>query len=121
MALTLCNRCGDAVVEEGCNLRDELAELDALLERLALKRLDQKERSTNFIVPSSVYFLLTLCRPFSSSAYKISRIINFYPPRNSLHPYLLGPFAVIGETLLGQRLPSGLRWWFVIQTDRRHI
>ena len=37
MAPTFCNRCGDAI-EEGCDPRDELAELDALMERLRLKR-----------------------------------------------------------------------------------
>ena len=47
MAPTLCSRCGD-VVEEGCDLRDELAELDALLERLRLKRLDLKRKINRF-------------------------------------------------------------------------
>jgi hypothetical protein len=37
MAPTFCSRCGDAI-HEGCDLRDELAEVDALLERLTLKR-----------------------------------------------------------------------------------
>jgi F-box-like len=43
MAPTFCNRCGDAV-EEGCDPRDELADLDALLERLKLKRYDLKRK-----------------------------------------------------------------------------
>ena len=43
MAPTLCNRCGDAV-EDGCDPRDELAELDALLERLRLKRYHLKKK-----------------------------------------------------------------------------
>ena len=43
MAPTFCNRCGDAI-EEGCDLWDELAELEALLERLRLKRYDLKRR-----------------------------------------------------------------------------
>ena len=43
MAPTLCSRCGDAV-EEGCDPWDELAELDALSERLRLKRYDLKRR-----------------------------------------------------------------------------
>ena len=41
--LRVCNRCGDAV-EEGCDPRDELAELDTLLERLKLKRYDLKRK-----------------------------------------------------------------------------
>ena len=43
MAPTFCNRCGD-VVEEGCDVWDELAELDALLERLRFKRYDLKRK-----------------------------------------------------------------------------
>ena len=43
MAPTLCSRCGDAV-EEGCDPRDELAELDVLLERIKLKRYDLKRK-----------------------------------------------------------------------------
>jgi F-box-like len=43
MAPTFCNRCGDAV-EEGCDPRDELADLDALLERLKIKRYDLKRK-----------------------------------------------------------------------------
>ena len=73
MAPTLCSRCGDAV-DEGCDPSDELAELDALLERIKLKRLNAK-RSIDFTVPSSVDFLQTLCRPFSSSVCHILRII----------------------------------------------
>ena len=43
MAPTFCNRCGKAV-DEGCDPEDELAELDALLERLRLKRYDLKRK-----------------------------------------------------------------------------
>ena len=43
MTPTFCSRCGDAV-EEGCNPWDELAELDALLERLRVKRYDLKRK-----------------------------------------------------------------------------
>src|SRR5437016_3740115 len=43
MAPTFCSRCGDSL-EEGCDPRDELAELDALLERLRLKRYDLKRK-----------------------------------------------------------------------------
>ena len=43
MAPTFCNRCGDAV-EEGCDPKDELAELDALLEPMKLKRYDLKRK-----------------------------------------------------------------------------
>ena len=47
MAPIFCNRCGDAV-EEGCDPRDELAELDALLERLRFKRYDLKRKINRF-------------------------------------------------------------------------
>ena len=43
MAPTICNRCGDAV-EEGCDPREELAELDALLERIRIKRYALKRK-----------------------------------------------------------------------------
>ena len=43
MIPTFCSRCGDAI-EEGCDPRAELAELDALLERLTLKRYDLKRK-----------------------------------------------------------------------------
>ena len=39
MAPTFCSRCGDAIEEE-CVPWDELAELDALLERFTLRRYD---------------------------------------------------------------------------------
>ena len=50
MAPTFCNRCGD-VVEKGCDPRDELAELDALLEHLTLKRYDLKRKINQFYSP----------------------------------------------------------------------
>ena len=50
MAPTFCSRCGDAV-EEGCDLRDELAELDALLECLILRRVDLKRKINQFHSP----------------------------------------------------------------------
>ena len=52
MAPTLCSRCGfrDAV-DEGCDPEDELAELDALLERLRLKRYDLKRKINRFHSP----------------------------------------------------------------------
>ena len=50
MAPTFCNRCGDAV-EDGCDLREELAELDALLDRLRLKRYDLKRKINRFHSP----------------------------------------------------------------------
>ena len=43
MASTFCSRCGDAI-EEDCDPRDGLAELDALLERLTLRRYDLKRK-----------------------------------------------------------------------------
>ena len=50
MAPTFCNRCGIAIEEE-CDLLDELAELDALLERLRLKRYDLKRKINQFHSP----------------------------------------------------------------------
>jgi hypothetical protein len=50
MTPTLCNRCGDAV-PEGCDPKDELSELDALLERLRLKRYDLKRKINRFHSP----------------------------------------------------------------------
>ena len=50
MAPTFCSRCGDAV-EEGCDLRDELGELDALLERLKLKRYDLTRKINQLYSP----------------------------------------------------------------------
>ena len=50
MAPTFCNRCGDAA-EEGCDPWDELTELDALLERLRLKRYDLKRKINRFHSP----------------------------------------------------------------------
>ena len=114
MAPTLCHRCGDAV-EDGCDPWEELAELDALLERLRLKRYDLRRKINRFHSP--IVRQLPPDVPFSSSAYQILRIISFHltPERTSLSPYLLEPFAVIGERLLGQHLASGLRWWFVFR------
>ena len=50
MAPTFCHRCGDAV-EEGCDLLEELAELDALSERLRLKRHDLTRKINQFHSP----------------------------------------------------------------------
>ena len=50
MAPTLCIRCGDAL-EEGCDPKVELSELDALLERLRLKRYDIKRKINRFHSP----------------------------------------------------------------------
>jgi F-box-like len=50
MAPTFCNCCGDTF-ENGCDPRDELAELDALLERLTLKRYDLKRKINRFHSP----------------------------------------------------------------------
>ena len=50
MTPTFCNRCGDAL-EEGCDPRDELAELDALLERLRLKRYHLNKKINRFHSP----------------------------------------------------------------------
>ena len=52
MAPTFCNRCGDVFEEgPGRDLREELAELDALLERLTLKRYDLKRKINRFHSP----------------------------------------------------------------------
>jgi F-box-like len=50
MAPTLCSRCGDAV-EEGCDPKDELAEVNTLLECLRLKRYDLKRKINRFHSP----------------------------------------------------------------------
>ena len=50
MAPTFCSRCGDAV-DEGCDPRDELAELDALSERLRLKRYDINRKINRYHSP----------------------------------------------------------------------
>ena len=50
MAPTLCIRCGDAL-EGGCDPKDELAELEALLERLKLKRYEIKRNINRFHSP----------------------------------------------------------------------
>ena len=47
---TTCNRCGD-VVEEGADPKDELAELNALLERLKLKRCALRRKVNRFRSP----------------------------------------------------------------------
>ena len=54
MAPTFCSRCGDVIaVEEAerCDPRDELTELDALLERLKLKRYELKRRINRYQSP----------------------------------------------------------------------
>ena len=98
MAPTLCSRCGDAV-DEGCDPRDELAELDALLERIKLKRLNAK-RKINRLHSSII-------RQLPPDV--MSTIFEFCLPYFTYHHYLSESFAVIGEILLGQRLASGLR------------
>ena len=55
MAPTLCSRCGDAI-EEDCDPRDELAELEDLLDRLTRKRYDLK-RKVNHIRKMSTWSL----------------------------------------------------------------
>ena len=56
MAPTFCNRCGDAVVGEGCDPWDELDELDALSDRLRLKRYDLKRNINRFHSPIAPTF-----------------------------------------------------------------
>jgi F-box-like len=50
MAPNFCNQCGNAF-EDGCDPRDELAELDALMERLTVKRYDLKRKINRFHSP----------------------------------------------------------------------
>ena len=50
MAPTFCNRCRDTV-EEGCDPREELAELNALLKRLRLKRYALKRKINQLYSP----------------------------------------------------------------------
>ena len=50
MAPSFCNRCGDSF-EEGCDPREELSELDALMERLKLKRYDLKRKINRYYSP----------------------------------------------------------------------
>ena len=72
MAPTFCNRCGKAV-EEGCDLRDELAELDVLLERLRLKHYDLKRKINRFhspiirhLPPDVMSTIFEFCLPYFS-------------------------------------------------------
>ena len=72
MAPTFCNRCGKAV-EEGCDPRDELTELDALLERLRLKRYDLKRKINRFqsaivrqLPPDVTSTIFEFCLPYIS-------------------------------------------------------
>ena len=65
MAPTFCSRCGDAL-EEGCDLWDELAELDALLERLRLRRYDLKRKINRLqspIPPDVMSTIFEFCLP----------------------------------------------------------
>ena len=55
MAPTFCNHCGDAV-EEGFDPWDELDELDALSDRLRLKRYDLKRNINRFHSPIAPTF-----------------------------------------------------------------
>ena len=69
MAPALCSRCGDAIEEE-CDPWDELIELDALVERLTLKRYDLKrkinERSliVRKLPPDVMSIIFEFCVPY---------------------------------------------------------
>ena len=71
MAPTFCNHCGDAFEEDpGCDPKEELAELDALLERLTLKRYDLKRKINQFHSPivrqlpqEVMSIIFEFCRP----------------------------------------------------------
>jgi hypothetical protein len=108
MAPVFCDRCGDTV-GEGCDPLDELAQLDALWKRLRPKRYDLKRKINRFhslivcrLPPDIMSTIFEFCLPDFADIQ--------LPPSNY---YLSGPFAVIGERLLGQRLASGPRWRFV--------
>ena len=55
MPPTFCSRCGDAV-EEGCDPKDDLAELNALSELLRLKRCNPKRKINQFHSPFAPTF-----------------------------------------------------------------
>ena len=112
MAPTLCSRCGDAV-DEGCDPRDELAELDALLERIKLKRLNAKRKINRLhssiirrLPPDVMSTIFEFCLPYFT--YHHDQFLDFFKT-TSFSRYLSESFAVIGEILLGQCLASGLR------------
>ena len=86
MASTLCNRCRDAV-EEGCDVWDELAELDDLLERLRLKRYDLKRKINRVHSP-----IVRLLPPDVAST-----IFEFCLPDFADHQ--LSPFTYLKEDL----------------------
>jgi hypothetical protein len=75
---------------------------------------EQKKREAKGLVHA------TLC---DGPHQQVLRNINFTPTlkRTALSRYLLELFAVIGERLLGRRLVSGLRWFFVFQADMNHV
>ena len=57
MVPTFCNRCGDTIeLEEGCDPWDELDELDALSDRLRLKRYDLKRNINQLHSPIAPTF-----------------------------------------------------------------
>ena len=75
MAPTLCSRCGDAV-DEGCDPKDELAELDTLLKHLRLKRYELKRkinRSHSAIIrhlpPDVMSTIFEFCLPYFTDDY----------------------------------------------------
>ena len=69
MAPTLCSRCGDAV-EEDCDPRDELAELEDLLDRLTRKRYDLKRKVNQLcpilckLPPDVMSIIFEFCLPY---------------------------------------------------------
>ena len=86
MAPAFCNRCGDAVVEEECDPKDELAELDALLERLTFKRYDLKRKINRFyspiirlLPPDVMSTIFEFCLP-DSTVYQTYRFGKLFTP-----------------------------------------
>ena len=69
MAPTLCSRCGDAIEEE-CDPRDELDELDNLLDRLTRKRYDLKRKINQLcpivrkLPPDIMSIIFEFCIPY---------------------------------------------------------
>ena len=124
IAPTFCNRCIDAV-EKGCDPSDDLYAIDpdALSERLRLKGYDLKRKINQLhssiirqLAPDVMSTIFEFCLPDFTDHKYLPYIEKGLPTL-----YLLEPFAVIGERLLGQRLAFGLRWWFMLQATIIHL
>ena len=90
MAQTFCTRCGDAL-EEGRDPRDELAEIDALLERIKLKRYDLKRKINRLhspivrqLPPDIMSTIFELCLP------DFAKFSTYYTKEDLSFPLSLG-------------------------------